>query len=151
MSSVQLTMFVTPGTTILKTYTHATLVEDPNRPTPLLTAVTVIDNAPNVPSTYNKTAHTALLSITVTDFDNLADLLASGQVEIDITYTDGTSPCPITYHNFSLAPPPAMSVSPLHALAERVETGVSAELANDIRSIKTDVSEIKARVQKLAD
>ena len=151
MSSVQITMFVLPGTLVSKSSTHAVLQCDPSRPTPDLTAISVLDNAPTVPSTYNKTAHTALISTTVADFDKMSDLLAAGQLEVDITYTDGTSPCAITYHNFLQAPPAVMSASPLHALAERLETGVSAELANDIRSIKIDVSEIKARVQKLAE
>jgi hypothetical protein len=149
MTSVLDTMFVAPGTHLQKTYTHAVLQEDPNRQTPALVSVSIIVGAPTVHSSYNKTTCTALLSITQDQLNDLCDKLNAGQVEADVTYTDGTSPCPVTAWDFVPAPPPAMSVSPLHALAERVETGVSAELANDIRSIKADVSEIKARLQKL--
>jgi hypothetical protein len=148
----QVHMYVAPCY-LSPTASSATLPEDRSRPTPALTVVTVIDSIV-LTSTYNNISDTAILFITKQEYLNLAAILSECEARIDITYTDtpDSSPKVVTYHAFNKAEPASIGASSaglVYAIEQRLESGVSHEIRNDIRMIKAEVSDIKAAVQTL--
>jgi len=69
------------------------LFEDPNKQTPLLTFITVMDNAASDSGTYSTVACQAILLITATDWATMCGLLAdtSQQTRVDIVYDSAAS------------------------------------------------------------
>lgn len=154
---VSVYMFVTPGTTAPLSPPDVRLVEDPNRPTPSLKIVTVIGSATTDSGTYNITSCTAVAFILPAEYTNLRNLLADSdyQVRVDLTYdssASGNSKPLIGSPQFSQVPPLAAGAvaTAVHAVSERIESGVSAELRDDIRHIRATVDSLKAAVDKLA-
>lgn len=150
-SPVAIYMYVQPGT-LTPVPPRCRLYEDPNRPTPALTLVTVLDNAASDGGSYSTTACQAIVSITATDWANLCTLLAdhSQQVRVDMTYDDaaiGTTKPLIAGPTFTAVPLAgsgllAQVASAVHAVEERVETGVSSDIRADIHHTKTVVDDM---------
>jgi len=69
------------------------LSEDPNRPTPSLTQVTVYDNASSDSGTYSTTADQAIVLITAAEWANMTTLLSdpTHQVQVGITYDNSVA------------------------------------------------------------
>jgi hypothetical protein len=142
------------------------LSEDPNRPTPLLTQVTVLDNATSDSGTYSTSTFQAVASITAAEWANMCTLInnKTQQTQVTITYDDsisGTSKPLIGGPVFTAVPLAhegllAHVANAIHAAEERVESGVSGELREDIKhtratvdSLAATVAAIKAKVDKL--
>ncbi len=154
---VSVYMFVTPGTTAPLSPPDVRLVEDPHRQTPALAVVTVIGSATTDSGTYNITSCTAVAFIVASEYTNLRNLLADSdyQVRVDLTYDSsaaGNNKPLIGSPQFSQVPPlsPGAIASAVHAVSERIESGVSAELRDDIKHIRATVDSLKAAVDKLA-
>ena len=169
---VSIFMYVQPGT-LTPVPPKCALAEDPNRPTPLLTLMSVVDNATSDHGTYSTTACQAVAGIIATEWATMCALIAdhTHQVKVDITYDNsvsGTNKPLIGGPRFSAVPLLAPGLlghiaSAVHAAEERVESGVSSELREDIRhtkaavdgitlaldGIKTTLDSIKAKVDKL--
>jgi len=144
-SPVAIYMYVQPGT-LTPVPPRCRLYEDPNRPTPVLTLVTVLDNAASDGGTYSTTACQAIVSITAADWANLCTLLAdhSQQVRVDMTYDNaatGTNKPLIAGPTFTAVPLTggilAQVANAVHAVEERVETGVSGDVRDDIHHTRT--------------
>ncbi len=153
---VSVYMFVTPGTIAPLSPPDVRLVEDPSRPTPALSIVTVIGSATTDSGTYNIASCTAVVFITSTEYTNLRALLADSgyQVRVDLTYDSGASGNnkPLigspTFTQVPLLLPGAIA-SAVHAVGERIESGVSAELRDDIKHIRATVDSLKIAIDKL--
>ena len=89
---VPLFMFVQPSTPT-PSPPKCRLYDDPNRQTPLLTLITVLDNASVDSGTYSTSACQAIISITATDWATMCGLLAdnSQQTRVDIVYDSSAS------------------------------------------------------------
>jgi hypothetical protein len=92
VSPVSVFMYVRPGT-ITPVPPLAHLYEDPGRPTPLFTLLSVVDNATSDHGTYSTSADQAVAAITATEWATMSALIAdhTHQVRIDITYDDAVS------------------------------------------------------------
>lgn len=138
-------MYVQPGT-ITPVPPKARLYEDPNRATPLLTMVTVMDSTSDG-GTYSTTACQAIVTVTAAEWAAMCGLIAdhSHQVKVDITYDDsaiGTNKPLIGPATFSGVPYAGSGIlaqvaSAVHAVEERVETGVSSDVRDDIHHTRT--------------
>jgi len=84
-------MIVTPGTHLNTSPQSGALYEDPNRPTPALTAVTVIGNAASFHGTYSTTACTSTVFLTSAVYLDLCSKLQSGTVRVDLIYDSAAS------------------------------------------------------------
>jgi hypothetical protein len=84
-------MLVNPGTHINSSPESATVHEDPNNPTPSLTAVTAIGNNTSFHGTYSTSACTSTVFLTSTQYLDLYNKLNSGNVRIDLTYDSSVS------------------------------------------------------------
>jgi hypothetical protein len=153
---VSVYMNVKPGTAV-PTGPDCTLIEDPNHPTPLLRAVTIIGNSGTDHGTYSTSTCTAIAYILSTEYTVLVtDLGTSGkQVRVDLTYDDsavGTTKPLIGPPQFTLIPPLAVSAVAhvVGAIEARIESGVSGEIREEISHIRIVVDSIKETVDKLA-
>ncbi|HTA88426.1 MAG TPA: hypothetical protein VK745_02580 [Polyangiaceae bacterium] len=153
---VSVYMFVTPGTTAPLSPPDVRLPEDPNRQTPALRVVTVIGTATTDSGTYSTTACTAVVFITAAEYTNLRALLADSnyQVRVDLTYDSGASGSSkpiIGSPEFTQVPllSPGAFAEAVHAVSERIESGVSAELRDDIKYIRATVDSLKLAIDKL--
>ena len=102
-------MYVQPGT-ILPVPPRGRLSEDPHRPTPLLTLVTVVDNASSDSGTYSTTAAQSIILLTAADWTHMLSVLGDSghQTWVDITYDNSPSGT-----NKPLIGPPIFSAVPL--------------------------------------
>jgi len=86
-------MYVRPGT-LTPVPPLAVLSEDPNRPTPSLTQVSVLDKATTTDSgNYSTSADQAVVIITPAEWANMVTLLSdhTHQVQVGITYNESVS------------------------------------------------------------
>jgi hypothetical protein len=106
---VPLFMYVQPGT-LTPVPPRCRLSEDPHRLTPLLTLVTVVDNAAVDSGTYSTAACQAILLITAADWAHMCTLLAdpTHQTRVDIVYDSSAAGT-----NKPLIGPPVFSAVPL--------------------------------------
>jgi hypothetical protein len=142
------------------------LSEDPNRQTPLFTQITLFDNATSDSGSYSTSTFQAVASITATEWANMCAMVnnKTQQTQVTITYDDsivGTTKPLIGSPVFTLVPLAhegllAHVASAIQAAEERVESGVSSELRDDIKhtratvdSLAATVAAIKAKVDKL--
>ena len=167
---VALFMYVQPGT-IVPTPPKGRLAEDPNRPTPLFTLLTVVCSTSDS-GTYSTIACSAIAVVTAAEWASMCDKLNdhTQQVKVEIVYDNSAAGT-----NKPLIGPPVFSMVPfttnllghvaaaIHAVEDRVESGVSGEIRDDIRhtkntvdnisgsltSIKNTVESIKAKTDKL--
>ena len=89
--STALYMIVAPDTHISPSPEYAVLAEDPANPTPNCKAITVIGNATAFHGTYNTSADTAVMFLTVTEYTDLLNKLNAGTVRVDFTYDETAS------------------------------------------------------------
>jgi hypothetical protein len=153
---VSVYMFVTPGTTAPLSPPDVRMLEDPHRQTPALTVVTAIGTATTDSGIYSASACTAVVFITAAEYTNLRALLADSnyQVRVDMTYdssASGNNKPLIGSPEFTQVPllSPGALASAVHAVSERIESGVSAELRDDIKHIRATVDSLKLALDKL--
>jgi hypothetical protein len=84
-------MTVAPGTHINSSPEYGVLYEDPNNPTPALTAVTAIGSNASFHGTYNTSAETSVVYLTSTEYLDLYSKLQNGTVRVDLTYDSSVS------------------------------------------------------------
>jgi hypothetical protein len=141
------------------------LSEDPHRLTPSLTQVTVLEKTSDS-GNYSTSACQAIAIITASEWTDMCNKLAdhTHQVQVTITYDSSASGT-----NKPLIGPPTFTLVPLleggllghiasavHAAEERLETGVSSDVREDIKytrnaidGIQATLDSIKAKVDKL--
>lgn len=151
---VSLYMIVAPGTHINPSPEYAVLNEDPAHPTPTCTTITAIGNATAFHGTYSTSACTAVFFLTQTQYLDLCSKLSTNTVRVDLTYDSsvsgstkpilGVPTFTIVTSEFYLSPLAHIAKS-IKALDERVQSGVSAELHEDIKFIRKAVEELVAR------
>jgi len=153
---VSVFMLVQPGT-IVPTPPKGRLYEDPDRPTPSLTLVTVLDSTSNG-GTYSTLACQAIVTVTA---DRWADMCTklndhSQQTKVDLTYDSsaaGTNKPLIDGPYFSLVPLGSNILShvaaAIHAVEERVETGISGDIRDEIRHTKNTVDNIQGSLTSI--
>jgi hypothetical protein len=144
-------MIVAPGTHISPSPEYAVLAEDPSLPTPNCKAITVIGNATAFHGTYNVSGCTAVMFLTVAEYTDLLNKLNLETVRIDFVYDEtavGNTKPILGTPTFGPASED-MVRSPVahiaHAIEQRVSSGVSAELREDIRFIKAGIEQLLAR------
>jgi hypothetical protein len=150
---VSLIMYVQPGT-LPPVPPKCRLSDDPNRQTPLLTLITVVDNAPSDSGTYSTIACQAVCAITAAEWTHMCTLINdhSHQVQVTIVYDSsaaGSNKPLIGGPVFTAVPPLqggliAQVANAIHAAEERVESGVSGDVRDDIKNTRSAVTEIKA-------
>jgi hypothetical protein len=151
---VSLYMIVAPGTHINPSPEYAVLHDDPAHPTPTCTTVTAIGNATAFHGTYSMSSCTAVFFLTQTQYLDLCSKLSTNTVRVDFTYDSSvvgnTKPIldvptfTIVTDDFYLSPLAYIAKS-IKALDERVQSGASAELHEDIKFIRKAVEELVAR------
>jgi hypothetical protein len=151
---VSLYMIVAPGTHVSTNPEYAPLFEDPNHQTPALTAVTVIGNQTTFHGTYSTSAFTATAFVTNGNYQDLVAKIAAGTVRVDITYDSSVAgnTKPLLSEPVYTNVTPEMYFHPIQhiahsigALEHRLESGVSAELRDDIKFIRKAVEELVSR------
>jgi hypothetical protein len=92
LSPVSLIMYVQPGT-LPPVPPKTLLVDDPNRATPLLTRITVFDNATSDSGTYSTSAAQAIANITAAEWATMSALINdhTHQTIVAITYDNSVS------------------------------------------------------------
>jgi len=164
-SPISLLMYVRPDT-LPPVAPKCRLSEDPNRPTPHFTQITLFDNATSDSGSYSTSTFQAVASITAAEWTNMCTLVnnKTQQTQVTITYDDsisGTTKPLIGSPVFTAVPLVqegllAHVANAIHAAEERVESGVSGDLREDIKhtretvdSLAATVAAIKAKVDKL--
>lgn len=151
ITPVAVYMIVAPGTHINKSPEYAILYEDPAHPTPACTTITVVGNATAFHGTYSKSSCTAVMFLTVTQYLDLCAKLESGTVRADFSYDDSVSgnTKPILGDPTFTIVTQELFGSPLahilKAVDERVISGVSSDVREDIKFIRKAVEELLAR------